>query len=379
MVAIAASFADTFSGRVDEVLYDVCEELQLSESRYKEAEKRYGAVGAVLESPGSPFRLERPAIYAQGSMALGTTVKPVVGPHDLDFVVELSRNYTQVNPMGLLLELYRFLKEHGVYGSMTTLKNRCVRIEYANEFYMDILPACRNGDAGDGRVKVPDRKVQGWKDSNPSGYTRGFYDACRYHLLEGRVMAKAEPIPTQRAASEKYVLQLAVQLVKRWRDLHYTGREDVAPISVVLTALAATLYRGEGSVSQALSNVLAGIVAAIQHAESLGKRLVVLNPSNTAEDLSERWEEPDGSYQAFTEGVRHFERRWRSLLAGGGDVSVGLLELFGEPVKAAVIKQARRLQEDRRAGKLAVTSGGTITGAATGSRLIRPNTFYGEE
>src|ERR1035437_2611928 len=102
MVAIATSFAETFCGRLDEVLYDVCEELQLSESRYDEATRRYHAVGAFLESESSPFRSERPSIYSQGSMRLGTTVKPVTGPHDLDFVMELSRDYRQVNPMGLL-------------------------------------------------------------------------------------------------------------------------------------------------------------------------------------------------------------------------------------------------------------------------------------
>jgi hypothetical protein len=219
MVAIAAPFAETFAERLDEVLYDICEELQLSESRYDQADSRYRAVGALLESESSPFRSQRPRIYPQGSMRLGTTVKPIAGPHDLDFVMELSRDYQLVNPMGLLLELYRFLKEHGVYGPMTTLKNRCVRIEYANEFYMDILPACRNTGVGNGCIKVPDRKAQMWKDSNPTGYANKFAECCRYHSLGLRVLAKAEPIPDQQAAEDKYILQLVVQLIKRWRDL----------------------------------------------------------------------------------------------------------------------------------------------------------------
>ena len=378
MVAIATSFADSFRKKLDEVLYEIGEEVQLSESRYNEVDGRYHAVGTLLESDSSPFRRERPAIYPQGSMALGTTVKPVSGPHDLDFVMELSRDYQQVNPMGLLLELYRFLKEHGTYGPMTSLKNRCVRIEYANDFYMDILPACRNGNAGNGCIKVPDRKVQGWKDSNPLGYAREFYKRCRYYLVEGRVIAKAEPIPAQQAAADKYVLQLVVQLIKRWRDLYYE-RSGVAPISVVLTTLTATHYHGETSVSEALSNVLVGIEAAIEAAEASGQRIVVLNPSNTAEDLSERWDAGDGSYEAFAEGLRDFRQSWSSLVEKGGDISTGLVDLFGEPVKAVFVKQARRLQEARRAGQLRVTSAGTITGAVTASREIRPNTFYGAE
>jgi hypothetical protein len=312
-------------------------------------------------------------------MRLGTTVKPVDGPHDLDFVIELTRDYRQVNPMGLLLELYRFLKEHGTYGPMTTLKNRCVRIEYANEFYMDILPACRNGTAGNGCIKVPDRKAQAWKDSNPIGYAQKFEEACRYYLVERQVLAKAEPIPPQQAAAEKHVLQLIVQLIKRWRDVYYIECCEVAPISVVLTTLAAAHYRGETSVSEGLSNVLVGIVEEIQRCEQLGQRVVVLNPSNYAEDLSERWDQNDGSYDAFTTGMRDFDQRWRALVASGGNVSDDLLDLFGEPVKAAFIKQGHRLQEARRAGKLGLTSAGAITSAGSTAHSIRHNTFYGEE
>jgi len=38
-----------------------------------------------------PFPIPRPRIFPQGSMALGTTCKPVEGPHDLEFV--LSNRY----------------------------------------------------------------------------------------------------------------------------------------------------------------------------------------------------------------------------------------------------------------------------------------------
>jgi hypothetical protein len=107
-------------------------------------------------------------------MALGTTVKPTEGPHDLDLVLELSLLYQQVDPMRLIQELYSFLRNHGVYGPMTCLKNRCVRVEHANEFYMDVLPACRNGDAGGTCIKVPDRSLESWIDSDPLGYVRWF-------------------------------------------------------------------------------------------------------------------------------------------------------------------------------------------------------------
>lgn len=174
MIAVAStvSFAQDFSEGLDELLFQVCEELQIQPARYSQASERYQTLGDVLESAESPFRLFHPKIYPQGSMALGTTVKPVNGPHDLDFVLELSLTHDAVDPMKLIHALYQFLREHGVYGPMTSLKNRCVRVEYANDFYLDILPACRIAASVGTCIKVPDRALRGWSNSDPVGYIK---------------------------------------------------------------------------------------------------------------------------------------------------------------------------------------------------------------
>src|SRR5580704_6063505 len=271
-VAPALSLPQNFSAALDELLIQVCEELQLTPTRYDLAVARYDALNKVLESAASPFRFSEPEIYPQGSMALGTTVTPIEGPHDLDFVLELSRSHVGVDPMGLIRLLYGFLRQHGTYRSMTSLKRRCVRIEYADEFYMDVLPACRNLALGGTCVKVPDRSVQGWSDSNPKGYIHWFKKRSRM-IFVGRMMDKAAPIPDQQAVAEKEVLQLLVQLSKRWRDLYYANADcELAPISVVLTTLAAETYRGERYVSQALTSMLDGVVDLIDQSRRRGER-----------------------------------------------------------------------------------------------------------
>ena len=310
-VASALSFARDFTSVLDGLLFEVCEELQLTSARHDQAVERYETLGDLLESEGSPFHRLRPKIYPQGSMALGTTVKPIEGPHDLDFVLELSLAHHQVDPMRLIDSLYRFLHAHGVYGPMTSQKNRCVRIEYTNDFYMDILPACRNG-AGTGTcIKVPDRALRGWSDSDPRGYIAWFEKQSRAIFI-GRVLDKAEPVPAQEAVGEKRALQLVVQLLKRWRDMYYAEVDAaLAPISIVLTTLAGNTYRGERSVSRALDAALSGILGLIDVARSRGERLTVWNPSpNVVEDLSERWSGNAAAYGAFENGIRDFHRRW---------------------------------------------------------------------
>jgi hypothetical protein len=142
-MAVAPFLSSThdFTASLDDLLFEICEDIQLSGTRHDQAVQRYETLGEVLESEASPFRLLSPKIYPQGSMALGTTVRPIEGPHDLDLVLELSISHDRVDPMRLIQEFYIFLHKHGVYGPMTSLKNRCIRVEYANEFYLDILPA----------------------------------------------------------------------------------------------------------------------------------------------------------------------------------------------------------------------------------------------
>jgi len=100
-MAVAPFLSSThdFTTSLDELLFDICEDIQLSATRHEQAVQRYETLGEVLERGGSPFRLLGPKIYPQGSMALGTSVKPAEGPHALDFVLQLSLLHQQVDPM----------------------------------------------------------------------------------------------------------------------------------------------------------------------------------------------------------------------------------------------------------------------------------------
>jgi hypothetical protein len=379
VVARAVSFPENFSAALDELLLGVCEELQLTTPRHDLAVERYGVLNRLLESTESPFRYFQPEIYPQGSMALGTTVKPVQGPHDLDFVLQLSRDHHGVEPMALIRSLYDFLRQQPTYHAMTSMKNRCVRVEYADEFYMDILPACDNYTATGTCIKVPDRKAKDWADSNPLGYIEWFKQRSRMLQID-RVLDRAAPVPEQQAVEDKETLQLVVQLLKRWRDRHYVKNQELAPISIVLTTLAAHVYRGERSVSQALTSVLGGIVVLIDDSRRLGQKyLRVLNPSNPAEDLSERWASDPDSYTAFERGIRDFHAQWSQLIERGGNVYADLEILFGEPVTTVLKKRAKGVQGLREAGRLGVMRSGAIASTGAAAVSARPNTFYGEK
>src|SRR2546429_9081366 len=97
--------------QLDALLLEVCDGLQLRPSRHELAVERYGTVNEILEKAGSPFRFLRPRIFPQGSMALGTTCKPVEGPHDLDFVLQIDAPHWRWHPLAGLSALYECRSE----------------------------------------------------------------------------------------------------------------------------------------------------------------------------------------------------------------------------------------------------------------------------
>jgi hypothetical protein len=369
---------------LDLMLFDVCDNLQLSPTQHQKAEDRYHAIAKVISAANSPFSCWDSNLYPQGSMRLRTTVKPIDTPHDLDLVCELDVSHKLLDPMALLDDMFKLFCDHGVYGGMVTRKNRCVRIEYKDEFWLDILPACHDDHNGGTCVQVPDRDHRSWKPSNPVAYAVWFNNASRRIIVKfsdsrrGLIIADAtvERLPALQATEEKTMLQLVVQLLKRWRDVHYSNSE-YPPISIVLTTLAADLYSGEQSISTALLEVLNGIVARLDAAHAQGRRLQVPNPVHPVEDFSERWDACPGAYLAFNDGIRKFATAWQEVCLTHGNPGRLAKAVFGRVIDEAILREARNMQADRSGSLLGVASMGCIVPAAAAVVPLLRNTNHG--
>jgi hypothetical protein len=242
---------------------------------------------------------------------------------------------------------------------------------------MDILPAASETLQYPGMVRVPDRKLEDWKPSNPKGYATWFEGQGR--IVTDSVIKKAEiePMPALLAAEDKTPLQRSVQLIKRARDRYFAGRPDDAPRSIVLTTLAGHVYAKQPSTAQALHDILASIERLV--AGSLVP-LDVRNPANRGEVLSEQWAADSDSYRDFRNWLRWLAGEWNMVLTATSIPATErqLEALFGEDiVKEALRKHAADIDELRKSGELNVTRAGALTGVA-GGVTVRPNTFYGE-
>jgi len=228
------------------VLDLICQEIELPPGRVDDARERYETVGRVLANEGSALYEYRPRVYAQGSIGLGTTVKPL-RTHEFD--VDLACAFSQrpsSNPDEVKKAVFDMLNNHPNYKEKVETKARCVQLTYADEFHMDIMPCI---PASGKNVQVPDKRTGGWVLSNPEGYAEKFHETTkelprrRTELVSRskRAMMEAEqasvdPFP-EFDSLNKMPLQRCVQLEKRHRDKMFYEDHSKAPSSIIVTTL----------------------------------------------------------------------------------------------------------------------------------------------
>jgi hypothetical protein len=141
-------------------------------------------------------------------------------------------------------------------------------------------------------VSITDDRHQGyrilcndWDISNPEGYAQWF----EYRMSPSRMQvfmekAQVDDVPIFK---RKTPLQRVVQLLKRHRDQMFKGNEDVKPISIIITTLAARAYDGEQDIVSSLDNILVNMDGLINRTSPR-----VPNPVDPEEDFADRWAMP---------------------------------------------------------------------------------------
>jgi hypothetical protein len=201
-------------------------EVELTPSQHDDARRSYEAVAQVLNKPQSPIRLFRPEIFPQGSMRLGTTVRPIgEDSFDLDMVCWLLASGKTWTPKEVYEWVWEALGSDETYRSMRRRKNRCIRLEYADsrKFHLDVTPAVPDWVEDSELLYVPDRELHLWCCSHPVGFADDWFQRAAGQLprfeiqLANRrpfeVTAGVEPLPDYGTFGKK-PLQRIVQVLK---------------------------------------------------------------------------------------------------------------------------------------------------------------------
>ncbi|MCK4825762.1 nucleotidyltransferase, partial [bacterium] len=118
----------------------ICQELELTETQFHDAKQKYEAVGHWLDD-GAIIKTYGPMIIPQGSISLGTTLRPIGRDEfDIDLVCKLINAGSEQNQAYIRNIVGARLRENKTYVEMLESLNRGWRLNYAksSKFHLDI-------------------------------------------------------------------------------------------------------------------------------------------------------------------------------------------------------------------------------------------------
>lgn len=369
------------------VLGKIADELNISDKMYNKAVSSYEAVGKWLgEGPDWGF-----VIMPQGSMNLGTVIRPIDDrdDYDIDLVCLLNKG------KGLQASTIKRivgdrLKENKTYaGKLKPEGRRCWTMDY-DEFHMDILPCVPNGI----RYRNPDQTVIDLTDkdkttgrysfcqSNPAAYHDWFLKQAQPLIkLMNEAMGNAEITPVPSNASRlKTPLQRSIQLLKRHRDIMFSKQPENAPISIIITTLAAKACPHEINVYVALKTIVEKMHLFV---ERRNDGYWVPNPVLPNENFAEKWNYDPAKRQAFVSWLARAKTDFidKPFSANGLDELAKLFKvsLGNAPVTRAFSNLGDSVRSSREKGSLRLTglTSGLAIGSTASGTIVRQHTFYG--
>lgn len=398
-----------------EILDELGENLDISETQFDAAVRSYNAVGGWLASDESLLKPYSPTVQPQGSIIIGTTIKPVHKDDDvdIDLVCQLLGKNPTWTQKDLKIIVRDQLEKHKKYESILDKEGRrCWTLKYRegspldDKYHMDILPAIiTNGykivlekafadtDLGNTdslTLSITDNTLtnyptetlsENWLKSNPFGYAKWFINRATINTTKLFSLNEAvKPVPKYQ--KNKFPLQRVVQILKRHRDWMFKGDKE-KPISIIITTLAGYAYNKETNVYDALVNIIDNMHLYIEDKvdENTGKTYKFIgNPVNRQENFADRWRETSAKQTKFFNWLLAVKKDIldSSSQKGTQNIMERLSKSFGDDeVKTTFTNIGNRTKLLTEQGKNRFdTKVGITAGAAN---IIKPHTFYGTE
>lgn len=377
---------------LNELYNQIADELGISQTMMEKAVSGYNAVGEWLGKcePGMDVK-----IMPQGSVNLGTVNKPITDEDDYDIdLVCLLANGSELSAEEIKTIVGNRLKEHKTYRDMLDKEGkRCWTLQY-EEFHMDILPSVPSEDCfiepDKTAIRLTHKNEKGqYEDrySNPYQYKLWFEKCMETVLLEAKtdfaVKNKVE-ITTVSTYRVKTPLQKAIQLLKRHRDIMFQDdNSGDAPISIIITTLAAKAYKNEANLYEALCNIVNNMADYIE-VDAFGKYKIV-NPVMEEENFADKWNENPHKVKCFMDWMQAVKEDIINkplTMVGTVNVSKVVKESFGEGITNRAYNRIAEKNKEARSNQSLYISGlqGGITSKETSAcQPIMEHTFYGKK
>ena len=276
--------------RVNDFNKFMTEHVNLNPSRYERLKRSDKAVSEYLSQNLVGFRrTER-----QGSYALGTTIRPVkdTDEYDVDRLVYVEYDSSK-GPKDYLDDVYWCLKANGNYADKVQRNTRCVTVNYAGEFKIDVVPCITYN----GNHFICNRKTNEYEVTDGTGFRDWFNDKNR--ITNGN-------------------LKLVTRLLKYLRDHKKTF---TAPSVLLTTLIGNTVHDWEGDAAfKTLPDALLTVISRIDELlRSHPNMPEIRNPALPSETFTRHWDQ--AKYSHFRDMVTSYARRIKEAYSDGDEQS----------------------------------------------------------
>ncbi len=332
---------------INKMYNDIADELNISDSVFESANRSYHALGLYLSNNIKDYKVE---IFPQGSMNLGTLIKPISDKDDYDLDAVCKVNYDFESPGELKNLIGDTLKKSDMYSKLLDPEEgkRCWTLKYADnaQFHMDILPSVPNNDAKNKSIKITHKEGDLYKfiTSSPEDYADWFKNLQEreYKILLEKYSADVADL---KKFNKRTTLQKTIQILKRHRDVKYANIPEVErenkPISIIITTLVGKMYTG----NETILDLIEKFVCNYHNYITVNSKgcYVIENPINSEENFADKWniypERKDAFYKWIEELKYDLITNNFMLFSDLVDKSKVLKKVFGENLVKSVFEK----------------------------------------
>ncbi|GAW85034.1 conserved hypothetical protein [Bathymodiolus platifrons methanotrophic gill symbiont] len=275
----------------------------------------------------------------QGSWAHKTIIRPVGNDDfDADLVFFLNEN-EDWQPKDYIDTLYHCFMASNTYKDMVSRNTRCVTLDYAGDFHLDVIPCIRRDSVWDGETEwILNRQDNSEEQTNPDGYSEWFADKTR--------------------ETDGYLIKV-VRLFKYLRD----HKKTFSAKSVLLTTLLGNRIHLFDNLSNNFSDTSTSLQTIFNRLNDYLQENPIMptvqNPSMPSENFNRHWDQ--NKYDNFRNCIQRY-REWIEDAIAEQDREECILKwrkVFGGDFAKSVIIESR-------------SSGSTIIASEDTSHVIVP-------
>jgi hypothetical protein len=372
---------------IDAMYRKIATEIEISETQAEKAKESYEAVGNYLNNNIKQYDVR---IFPQGSFMLGTVIKPISDKdeYDIDLVATIDNKFTSAKDLKNIVG--DVLKTSDRYSEKVEEGKRCWTIQYSESanYHMDILPTMKSDTYFQNKKLIMTHKEDEnsdyeFRQTNPEAYYDWFVKRMeeeKKKLTEEYAIRNKIEIVEVPEYKIKTTLQIAIEILKRYRDIKFKDTPDIKPISIILTTLMARIYTGKENVYELIEKFSKEYVLYLEKDEN--GNVLIQNPVNENENFADKWPsnpERKEAFFKFMDDLKYDLVTNKVLLEGNiREQADAYKKLFGENMVNKVYENiAQKTREEREKSNMYLKENGNLTTEKT-NITVRNHNFYGK-